>query len=51
VWFGNYVSMGTSITLNDEYEDKLREIAEKQQRSMAAQVRVWIDEKISTGEQ
>lgn len=41
----------TSITLNDEYEDKLREIAEKQQRSMAAQVRVWIDEKISTGEQ
>lgn len=37
--------MGTSITLDDEYEEKLRAIAEKQQRSMAAQIRVWIDEK------
>lgn len=35
--------MGTSLTLDDEYAEKLEEIAESHQRSMAAQVRYWID--------
>jgi len=36
--------MGTSLTLDDEYAEKLNDIAKKHQRSMAAQVRYWIDE-------
>lgn len=34
--------MGTSITISDEYAEKLEEIADKHERSMAGQVRVWV---------
>lgn len=36
--------MSTSITISDDYADKLQKIAEKKQRSMAAQVRYWVDQ-------
>jgi len=37
--------MGTSISLDGEYAEKLEKIAEKKQRSMAGQIRYQIDEK------
>jgi len=42
--------MGTSITLSEEYAEKLEEIAEKNARSMAGQVRYWINTKGETEE-
>lgn len=32
-----------NIKLDEEYKDKLEEIAEKQNRSMTGQIRHWID--------
>jgi hypothetical protein len=32
------------LDLGEEYKEKLKDIAEKQQRSMTSQVRYWIDQ-------
>lgn len=48
--FQHYCSMGkVNLSLSDEYEDKLRELAEKHKRTLAGEVEYALDQVENNG--